>query len=66
LRKAKEDERLPERKVECAEGESAFQRVEPIEARDRNSAKAVLLCGTKRSSLFKERSGRLEEVESLV
>ena len=29
---AKEDERLPERKVERTEGESAFQRVGPIEA----------------------------------
>jgi len=35
LRKAKEDERLPERKVEHTEEESAFQRVGPIEAKDR-------------------------------
>jgi len=36
LRKAKEDERLPERKVECKEGESAFQKEGPIEAKDRD------------------------------
>jgi len=36
LRKAKEDERLRERKVERTEGESAFQRVGPIEAKDRD------------------------------
>jgi len=63
FRKAKEDERLPERKVESTEGESAFQGVGPIEAKDGDWAKAVLLRGTKRSSLFKERSGRLEETE---
>jgi len=63
LRKPKEGERLPERKVEHTEGESAFQRVGPIEPRDRGLAKAVLLCGTKRSSLSKERSGQLEEAE---
>jgi len=34
LRKAVEDERLPVRKVERTEGESAFQRVGPIEAKD--------------------------------
>jgi len=36
LRKAKEDERLFERKVERAEREGAFQRVGPIEAKDRD------------------------------
>jgi len=36
LRKAKEDERLPERKVERKEGESAFQRLGPIEAKDQD------------------------------
>jgi len=51
---------VPERKVERTEGESAFQRVGPIGAKDRDSAKAVLLRGTKRSSLFKERNGRLD------
>jgi len=53
-RDANEDERLPERKVECTEGESVFQREGPIEAKDRDRAKAVLLLRTKRSSLFKE------------
>jgi len=52
LRQAKEDERLPERKVERTERESAFQRVGSIEAKNRDRAKAVLLRGTKRSSLF--------------
>jgi len=32
----KEDKRQPERKVEHTEGESAFQRVGPIEANDRD------------------------------
>jgi len=59
LREATEDERLPARKVERTEGESAFQRVGPIEAKDRDWAKAVLLRGTKRSSLSKKRSGWL-------
>ena len=43
-----------------------FQRVGPIEAKDWDLAKAVLLCGTKRSSLFKEWSGRLELNEDEV
>jgi len=34
LREANEDERLTERKVERTEGESAFQREGPIEAKD--------------------------------
>jgi len=36
LRKAKEDERLPGRKIECTKGESAFERVGPIESKDRD------------------------------
>jgi len=35
LREAKEDERLPERKVVRTEGNSSFQREETIEAKDR-------------------------------
>ena len=34
LRKTKEDERLPVRQVERIKGESAFQGVGPIEAKD--------------------------------
>ena len=50
-------------KEERTEGESAFQRLGPIEGKDQDWAKAVLLRGTKSSSLSKERSGRLEEAQ---
>ena len=63
LREAKVEERLPDRTVERIEGESAFQREGPIEAKDRQWAIAVLVRGTKRSSLLEEWSGRWEEAE---
>jgi len=56
LREAKQEERLPESKIERTEGESTFRREGLIEAKDRDRAKAVLPCGTKRSSLFEEGS----------
>ena len=52
MRKAEEDERLPERKAERTEGESAYQRVGPIEAKNRDGAKAVLLRGTVRGQVY--------------
>jgi hypothetical protein len=36
LRKAKEEERLPDRILERTEGERAFQREGPIEAKERD------------------------------
>ena len=60
VRDANEEERLPERKVERTEGEITFQ---TVEAKDRDWAIAVLLHGTKKSSLFEERSGCLGEAE---
>jgi len=62
LRKAKEGERLPARKVERTEGESAFQRVRPIILRQGIETKPKLFSYVE-LSLSKERSGRLEEAE---
>ena len=48
---------------ERVDGDSAFQSKGPIELNERDWAIAVLVWGTKRSSLFDERSGRWEEAE---
>ena len=58
LRKAKVEERLLARIRERVDGDSAFQREGPIEVKDRDWAIAVLVWGTRSSSLFDERSGR--------
>ena len=44
----------------ASRGDCVFQREGPIEARDRDWAMAVLVWGTRRSSLLEERSGRCE------
>ena len=43
---------LSKGKVERMEGESAFHREGPIEAKNRDWAKAVLLCWTKRGQVI--------------
>ena len=63
LRKEKVEERLLARIRERVDGDSAFQREGPIEVKDRDWAIAVLVWGTRSSSLFDERSGRWEEAE---
>ena len=63
MRNAKEEEGLPIRSLERVKGDSEFQREGPIETKDRVCAIDVLVRGTRRSILFKERSGRCEEAE---